>query len=152
MCVHYSRVAPVKFIIVSSPLPQQAIVCTELSWQQTFSPSTQTRTLIPVFSVDEARHGGVKVGSNNLGGGNAFDSMPTARPFYWPQQQQTCWHRLPLNGHGTVLVDEDLYVCFLSDHCLTLGVYVTLHLVLIFYTSPAIGKHIHKEPNYDYYY
>jgi hypothetical protein len=34
--------------------------------------------------------------------------MPTARPFYWPQQQETCWHRHPLNGHGTVLVDEDL--------------------------------------------
>jgi hypothetical protein len=28
-------------------------------------PSTQTRTLIPVLSVDDARHGGVKVGSNN---------------------------------------------------------------------------------------
>jgi hypothetical protein len=39
-----------------------------------------------VLNVDDARHGGVKVGSNNLGGGNAFDSMPTARPFYWPQQ------------------------------------------------------------------
>jgi hypothetical protein len=35
--------------------------------------------------------------------------MPTARPFYWPQQQQTCWYRPPLNGHGTVLVDEDVY-------------------------------------------
>jgi hypothetical protein len=28
-------------------------------------PSTQTRTLIPVLNVDDARHGGVKVGSNN---------------------------------------------------------------------------------------
>jgi hypothetical protein len=44
--------------------------------------------------------------------------MPTARPFYWPQQQQTCWHRPPLNGHGTVVVDEDLYSDFLS-----IGVY-----------------------------
>jgi hypothetical protein len=34
--------------------------------------------------------------------------MSAARPFYWPQQQQTCWHRPPLNGHGTVLVDEAL--------------------------------------------
>jgi hypothetical protein len=30
-----------------------------------FPPSTQTRTLIPVLNVDDARHGGVKVGSNN---------------------------------------------------------------------------------------
>jgi hypothetical protein len=29
------------------------------------SPSTQTRTLIPVLNVGDARHGGVKVGSNN---------------------------------------------------------------------------------------
>jgi hypothetical protein len=72
-------------------------------------PSTQTRTLVRVLSVDDARHGGVKVGSNNLGGGNAFDLMSTAARLYWPQQQQTCWHRTPLNGNDTVLVDEDLY-------------------------------------------
>jgi hypothetical protein len=27
---------------------------------------------------------------------------------YWPHEQQTCWHRTPLNEIGTVLVDEDL--------------------------------------------
>jgi hypothetical protein len=35
--------------------------------------------------------------------------MSAAARLYSPQQQQTCWHRPPLNGHGTVLVDEDLY-------------------------------------------
>jgi hypothetical protein len=34
--------------------------------------------------------------------------MSAAARLYWPQQQQTCWHRPPLNGHGIVLVDEDL--------------------------------------------
>jgi hypothetical protein len=69
---------------------------------------TYTRMLIPVLSVDKDRLGGVKVGSNNLGGGDALDPMSTARRFYWPHQQQTCWHRTPLNGNDTVLVDEDL--------------------------------------------
>jgi hypothetical protein len=73
------------------------------------SPSTQTLTLIPVLSVDDARHGGVKVGSKNLGGENAFDPMSTAARLYWPHQQQTCWHRTPLNGNDTALVDENLH-------------------------------------------
>jgi hypothetical protein len=34
--------------------------------------------------------------------------MSAAARLYSPQQQQTCWHRPPLNGHGTVLVDVDL--------------------------------------------
>jgi hypothetical protein len=48
---------------------------------------TCTRTLIPVLSVDMDQLGGVKVGSNNLGGGNAFDPMSTAARLYWPHQQ-----------------------------------------------------------------
>jgi hypothetical protein len=56
---------------------------------------TCTRTLIPVLSVDKDQLVGVKVVSNNLGGGNHFDPMSTAL-------------QLPLNGNGTVLVDEDL--------------------------------------------
>jgi hypothetical protein len=36
--------------------------------------------------------------------------MSAAARLYLPQHQQTCWHRPPLNGHGTVLVDEDLKV------------------------------------------
>jgi hypothetical protein len=36
--------------------------------------------------------------------------MSVAARLYSPQQQQTCWHRLPLKGHGTVLVDDDLNV------------------------------------------
>jgi hypothetical protein len=47
---------------------------------------TCTRTLIPVLSVDKDQLGGVKVGSNNLGGGNAFDPMSAAARFYWPHQ------------------------------------------------------------------
>jgi hypothetical protein len=44
--------------------PSKQKFCTEVSWRKTFSPSTHTRTLIPVLNVDDARHGGVKVGSN----------------------------------------------------------------------------------------
>jgi hypothetical protein len=58
--------------------------------------------------VDDAIHGGVKVGSNNLGGGNVFDPMSAAARFYWPHQHLTCRHRTALHGHDTVLVDEDL--------------------------------------------
>jgi hypothetical protein len=42
--------------------------------------------------------------------------MSAARPFYWPQQQQTCWHRPPLNGHGTVLVDEVIRLSSARTH------------------------------------
>jgi hypothetical protein len=56
-----------KYSIVSCRLlcSSRQKFCTEVSWRQTFSPSTQTRTLIPVLSVVDARHGGVKVGSNS---------------------------------------------------------------------------------------
>jgi hypothetical protein len=79
--------------------------------------------LIPVLSVDNARHGGVKVGSNNLGGGNAFNPMSAAARLYWPHQQQKCWHRIALNGHGTVLVDEDLKLYHSNDGAVLLRVW-----------------------------
>jgi hypothetical protein len=34
--------------------------------------------------------------------------MSAAARLYWPQQQQTCWHRTALDRNDTVLVDEDL--------------------------------------------
>jgi hypothetical protein len=34
--------------------------------------------------------------------------MSAAARLYWPHQQQTYWHRTPLNGNDTVLGDEDL--------------------------------------------
>jgi hypothetical protein len=34
--------------------------------------------------------------------------MSAAARLYWPQQQQTCWHRTALDGNDTVLVDQDL--------------------------------------------
>jgi hypothetical protein len=34
--------------------------------------------------------------------------MSAAARLYSPQQQQTCWHRTALDGHSSVLVDEDL--------------------------------------------
>jgi hypothetical protein len=57
--------------------------------------------LIPVLGVDDARHGGVKVGSNNLGGGNAFNPMSALRAA--PAADvlaQNC-----TGGNDTVLVD-----------------------------------------------
>jgi hypothetical protein len=97
-----------------------------VSLRQTFSPSTQTRTLIPVLSVDDARHGGVKVASNNLGGGNAF--IPCL--LYWPHQQQTCWRRTALHGNDTVLVDEDLYTVLAHPNNSSL------------YSAPLLSKHV----------
>jgi hypothetical protein len=38
--------------------------------------------------------------------------MSAAARLYSPQQQQTCWHRTALDGNDTVLVDEDLYLCW----------------------------------------
>jgi hypothetical protein len=106
-CAHYGRV-----VRVAQAGNSSALNC---HGGRPFPPphrpprlDTCTRTLIPVLSVDKDQLGRVKVGSNNLGEGNAFDPMSAARRFYWPHQQQMCCHRAPLNGNDTALVDEDL--------------------------------------------
>jgi hypothetical protein len=69
-----------------------------------FPLHTCTRTLIP---VDKDQLGGVKVGSNNLGGGECFRSHVYSCMALLATPAADV---LAQNGNSTVLVNEDLYL------------------------------------------